>query len=60
MSETTIGSELTLDELAQIQGGRGFFQTVVDAGKWVVKHADEIKKVYDGAKSVWNTIKGWF
>lgn len=60
MNANTIGTELTMDELAQVQGGKSFFDTLVDAGKGVVKHADEIKTVVKGAKSVWNTIKSWF
>ena len=60
MNETTIGTELTLNELDQIHGGKGFFETVYEAGKWVVKHVDDIKKVVNAAKSVWNTVKGWF
>ncbi len=60
MNEAIIGTELTLDELAQVQGGKNVVEHIIDAGRWVVKHADDIKKVYEGAKSVWKTISGWF
>ena len=60
MNNNIIGTELTVDELSQVHGGKGVVQFVLDAGKWVVQHYNEIKTVAKAAKKVWDKITSWF